>query len=69
VTRKTPEESYYPYEENPMKEKRTRQQLTPLEETQKRLGERELSEVELKIVAGGRISEGGTCTSCTARWV
>jgi hypothetical protein len=47
-----------------MNEKRTRLQLSPLEETQKRLGERELSEVELKHVAGGRISEGGTCTAC-----
>jgi hypothetical protein len=47
-----------------MKEKRTRLQFTHLEETQKRLGDRELSEVELKVVAGGRISQGGTCTSC-----
>jgi len=47
-----------------MKVKRTRLQLTPLEETQKRLGERELSEVELKIVAGGLASQGGTCSEC-----
>jgi hypothetical protein len=51
-------------EEHPMKKNRTRLQITPLEETQKRLGERELSEVELKNVAGGLASEGGTCTTC-----
>ncbi len=57
-----------------MKEKRTRPQLPPREETQKRLVEHalsevELKEVELKLVAGGRISEGGTYITCTARWV
>jgi hypothetical protein len=45
-----------------MNEKRARLQMTPIAETRKRLGERELSETELKIVAGGRASEGGTCS-------
>jgi hypothetical protein len=47
-----------------MKEKRARLQVTPIEETRKRLGERELSETELKSVAGGRASQGGTCSDC-----
>jgi hypothetical protein len=45
-----------------MKEKRARLRMTDIEKTGKRLGERELSEVELKIVAGGQRSEGGTCS-------
>jgi hypothetical protein len=47
-----------------MKEKRTRLQMTDLQETPKRLGERELDEVELKIVSGGLASQGGTCSDC-----
>ena len=46
-------------------QKNTRLQMTELEETKKQLGERELSEVELKIVAGGLTSQGGTCTRCS----
>lgn len=45
-------------------QKRARLQLNPLEETPKQLGARELSEVELKHVAGGLASQGGTCTAC-----
>ena len=45
-------------------QKRARLQMTQLEETKKQLGERELSEVELKVVAGGLASQGGTCTRC-----
>jgi hypothetical protein len=46
-------------------QKRARLQMNDLEATQKRLGERELSEVELKVVAGGLASQGGTCSqSC-----
>lgn len=45
-------------------QKRARLQLTQLEETRKQLGERELSEVELKVVAGGLASQGGTSTLC-----
>jgi len=45
-------------------QKRARLQMTQLEETRKQLGERELSEVELKVVAGGMASQGGTCTAC-----
>lgn len=46
-------------------QKRARLQMTQLEETRKQLGERELSEVELKNVAGGLASQGGTCTACS----
>lgn len=48
--------------------KQTRQQprltLDTLDERRKALGERELSEVELKVISGGRMaqSEGGTCS-------
>ena len=44
--------------------KRARLQLAPMEQTRKQLGERELSEVELKVIAGGYTSQGGTCTTC-----
>ncbi len=43
-------------------QKRARLQMTQLDATRKPLGERELSEVELKVVAGGLASEGGTCS-------
>lgn len=48
--------------------KQTRQQprirLDDIVESRKGLAERELSEVELKVVSGGRMaqSEGGTCS-------
>ena len=45
-------------------DKRARLQINDIDATQKRLGERELSEVELKNVAGGMASQGGTCTAC-----
>jgi hypothetical protein len=45
-------------------QKRARLQLTQIEQTRKQLGERELSEVELKVIAGGYTSQGGTCTTC-----
>ncbi|MFL5355997.1 hypothetical protein [Archangium sp.] len=41
-----------------------RLQMTDLEKSHKQLGERELSEVDLKNVAGGMVSQGGTCTTC-----
>jgi hypothetical protein len=44
--------------------KRARLQLTQIEQTRKQLGERELSEVELKVIAGGMATQGGTCTTC-----
>lgn len=44
--------------------KHARLQLTQIEETRKQLGERELSEVELKVIAGGMASQGGTCSMC-----
>lgn len=60
-----PGEPPTPQEEKAMKnQKRARLQLTQLEETRKQLGERELSEVELKVVAGGLASQGGTSTLC-----
>lgn len=46
------------------KNQRARLQLSNIEETPKKLGERELSEVELKVVAGGLASQGGTCSTC-----
>lgn len=46
-------------------QKRTRLQMTQIEATRKQLGERELSEVELKVVAGGLASQGGTCSACS----
>lgn len=46
------------------KNQRARLQMTDIEQTQKKLGERELSEVELKVVAGGMASQGGTCSMC-----
>ncbi len=54
-----------PQEEMAMKnQKRVRLQMTQLEESRKPLGERELSEVELKVIAGGLASQGGTCSMC-----
>lgn len=44
--------------------KQARLQMTQIEQTRKPLGERELSEVELKVIAGGYTSQGGTCTTC-----
>jgi len=43
---------------------RTRLSMDTLKESRSRLGERELSEVELKVISGGRMSatEGGTCS-------
>ncbi len=43
---------------------RTRISMDTLEESPSRLGARELSEVELKVISGGRMSasEGGTCS-------
>jgi hypothetical protein len=40
--------------------------MDTLTESRKRLGERELSEVELKVISGGLMdsSQGGTCTTC-----
>jgi hypothetical protein len=46
---------------------RTHFSMDTLEERPKRLGERDLSEVELKVISGGLMSRssGGTCsTSC-----
>ncbi len=45
-------------------QKRARLQLAPMEQTRKQLGEQELSEVELKVIAGGYPTQGGTCTYC-----
>ncbi|HEX8700584.1 MAG TPA: hypothetical protein VF815_17165 [Myxococcaceae bacterium] len=48
------------------KQTKTRTQLSidTLEKGRSRLGERDLSDVELKIISGGRMSasEGGTCS-------
>jgi len=43
---------------------RTRISMDTLMQGRGRLGERELSEVELKVISGGRMSasEGGTCS-------
>lgn len=43
---------------------RTRISMDTLKQDRSRLGERELSEVELKVISGGRMSasEGGTCS-------
>ncbi|HLL05018.1 MAG TPA: hypothetical protein VK539_30815 [Myxococcaceae bacterium] len=43
---------------------RTRISMDTLKQDRGRLGERELSEVELKVISGGRMSasEGGTCS-------
>jgi hypothetical protein len=61
-----PGEPPTPHEVNAMKnQKRTRLQMTQIEATRKQLGERELSEVELKVVAGGLASQGGTCSACS----
>jgi hypothetical protein len=45
---------------------RTHLSMDTLVESPKRLGERELSEVELKVISGGLMtrSQGGTCTAC-----
>lgn len=51
------------------RERKARIELSNIQESRKRLGEIELSEVELKTIAGGlraltlRDSEGGTCSS------
>ena len=44
------------------KNQRAHLQMTDIEQTHKQLGERELSEVELKVVAGGLATQGGTCS-------
>lgn len=45
---------------------RTHLSMDTLTEGRKRLGERELSEVELKVISGGLVakSQGGTCSTC-----
>ncbi len=45
---------------------RTHLSMDTLTESRKQLGERELSEVELKVISGGLMSrsQGGTCTTC-----
>lgn len=40
--------------------KKNRIELKDMKETYKRMGERELSDAELKLVAGGAPSQGGT---------
>lgn len=45
-----------------MLKKVTRLQINDITENKKHLGERKLSEAELKLVAGGAPSEGGTCS-------
>jgi hypothetical protein len=44
--------------------KKTRIALKDMPETRKRLGERELSVADLKMVAGGFATQGGTSTFC-----
>lgn len=41
-------------------QQKSRLQVKDIEQTRKRLGERELSEAELKFVTGGEPSQGGT---------
>jgi hypothetical protein len=48
----------------PMIKKLSRLQLTDITATRKRLGQRELSDAQLKLVGGGVICQGGTCTTC-----
>jgi bacteriocin-like protein len=45
---------------------RTHLSMDTLTERRKRLGEKELSEAELKVISGGYVSksQGGTCTTC-----
>ena len=45
-----------------MNKKLSRLQIKDIAESKKRLGRRELGEAELKLVAGGAPSEGGTCS-------
>ncbi len=47
-----------------MKKKNARIALKDMPEIRQRLGERELSVAELKTVAGGYATQGGTCTFC-----
>jgi hypothetical protein len=47
-----------------MLKKKSRIALRDMPEIRKRLGERELSPAELKMVAGGMPCQGGTCTFC-----
>jgi hypothetical protein len=48
-----------------MNKKLSRLQISDITATKKRLGQRELSEAQLKMVGGGVIAtEGGTCTIC-----
>jgi hypothetical protein len=57
-------EPHHPHEEDTMKKnQRARLQMTDIEQSHKQLGERELSDVELKVVGGGRASQGGTCST------
>jgi hypothetical protein len=44
--------------------KQTRLQIKDIAEIKKRIGERELSDVKLKLAVGGMVSQGGTCTTC-----
>jgi hypothetical protein len=47
-----------------MQKKTNRIALKDMPEAQKRLGERQLSVADLKLVAGGMACQGGTCTIC-----
>jgi len=45
-----------------MMKKLSRLPLRDIAKVKPRLGERELSEAQLKLVTGGEICQGGTCT-------
>lgn len=45
-----------------MQKKTSRLRVKDITETRSRLGERELSEAQLKLVAGGMETIGGTCS-------
>ncbi len=47
-----------------MIKKHSRLQLSDIAATRKRLGQRELSDAQLKLVGGGATCQGGTCTTC-----
>jgi hypothetical protein len=47
-----------------MTKKKNRIALKDMQEIRQRLGQRELSPAELKMVAGGMACQGGTCTFC-----
>jgi hypothetical protein len=51
--------------ETAVNKKLSRLQISDITATKKRLGQRELSEAQLKLVGGGVVAtEGGTCTIC-----